>query len=312
MRSFVVEPRPPAYLSLSPAEWDEKIEQASKLASPCSLCPRSCQVVRSAEATAADLGVCKTADQALVASYGPHPGEEPPLVGLRGSGTIFFSHCNLKCIYCQNYDIAHLGAGRQVSDAELAQIMLRLQAMGCHNINLVSPTHVLPNILAAVRLAAEQGLKLPLVYNTGGYDSLAAIRLLDRVVDIYMPDMKYGEADAAAEFSLAPDYPEVNFAVVKEMHRQVGDLLLDRNGIAVRGLLVRHLVLPNGLAGTEKVMRFIAEELSKDSYVNIMAQYRPYYRAVGHPQLGRQLSWREYRAALRIARKYGLTRVPRL
>lgn len=312
MQSFVVEPRPPAYLSLTQLQWEEKIRKARALASPCRLCPRNCQALRYAENAAPGLGVCKTADKAVVASYGPHLGEEPPLVGTRGSGTIFFSHCNLKCSYCQNYDIAHLGMGWEVSDAELSQMMLRLQAMGCLNINLVSPTHVVPNILAAVQMAAAQGLRIPLIYNTGGYDALATIRLLDGVVDIYMPDMKYGEAAAAAEFSLAPDYPAVNFAAVQEMHRQVGNLVLDRSGVAVRGLLVRHLVLPGGLAGTEKVMQFIAEDISKDTYINIMAQYRPCYQAVGHPVLGRQIRLREYWAARRLARKAGLTRVQAL
>ncbi len=258
------------------------------------------------------MGVCRTADRAIVSSVGPHFGEEPPLVGTGGSGTIFFTYCNLRCIFCQNYGIAHLGEGRAVSDEELSQMMLQLQVMGCHNVNLVSPTHVVPNILAAVTLAAKQGLNIPLVYNTGGYDSLETIRLLDGVVDIYMPDMKYGEPAPAKEFSLAPDYPEVNFAAVKEMHRQVGDLVLDQNGVAVRGLLVRHLVLPGGLAGTEKVMQFIAENISKETYVNIMAQYRPYYQATGHPVLGRRVTAKEYRDALDIACRAGLYRVQAL
>lgn len=188
-------------------------------------------------------------------------------------------------------------------------MMLRLQDMGCHNVNLVSPTHVVPNILAAVKLAAEEGLKIPLVYNTGGYDSLETIRLLEGIVDIYMPDMKYGEGEVAAEFSQAYDYPAVNFAAVKEMHRQVGELVVDERGVAVGGLLVRHLVLPGGLAGTGKVLSFIAEEISKDTYVNIMAQYRPCYQAVGHPDLGRRITAREYREALALAAELGLTRV---
>ncbi|HHV07502.1 MAG TPA: radical SAM protein [Firmicutes bacterium] len=312
MKSFTVDPRPPAYLSLSEKQWDEKITKAWELASPCLLCPRHCRVLRFQKSEPPALGVCKTADKAIVSSVGPHFGEEPPLVGTGGSGTIFFSYCNLRCIFCQNYGIAHLGEGRVVSDEELSQMMLRVQEMGCHNVNLVSPTHVVPSILAAVKMAAKQGLKIPLVYNTGGYDSLETIRLLDGVVDIYMPDMKYGEAAPAKEFSLAPDYPEVNFAAAREMHRQVGDLVTDRNGVAVRGLLVRHLVLPDGMAGTEKVTRFIAKSVSKDTYVNIMAQYRPYYQATGHPVLGRRVTAREYRDALDIAQRAGLTRVQAL
>lgn len=312
MRSFTVDPRPPVYLSLSEEQWDKKIQKARELGSPCLLCPRHCRALRFQPSEPPTVGVCKTADRAIVSSVGPHFGEEPPLVGTGGSGTIFFAHCNLRCIFCQNYDIAHLGEGHEVSDEELSRMMLRVQAMGCHNVNLVSPTHVVPNILAAAKMAANKGLNVPMVYNTGGYDSLETIRLLDGVVDIYMPDMKYGEPAPAKEFSLAPDYPAVNFAAVKEMHRQVGDLMLDREGVAVRGLLVRHLVLPGGLAGTEKVMQFIAENMSKDTYVNIMAQYLPHYQAVGHPVLGRRITTKEYREALDIARRAGLGRVQAL
>ncbi len=255
------------------------------------------------------IGICKTRDKAIVASWGPHFGEEPPLVGKRGSGTIFFSGCNLKCIFCQNYDIAHFHLGQEVSDEKLCEIMLELQELGCHNVNLVSPTHVVPNILAAVRLAAKQGLRIPLVYNTGGYDSLETIRLLEGVVDIYMPDMKYGDPEPAKDFSKADNYPEINFAAVKEMHRQVGDLVIGEDNVAIRGLLVRHLVLPGGLAGTKKIMEFIANNISKNTYVNIMAQYRPYYKAIGHPQLGRRIRASEYREALKIAADAGLTRI---
>ena len=313
MKSFTVASRPPSYLSLTGKQWEEKLQRAKEMASPCMLCPRHCKAMRYQKSEGRPiLGVCKTADKAIVSSVGPHLGEEPPLVGTGGSGTIFFSYCNLKCIFCQNYELAHLGEGREVSDEELGGMMLQVQAMGCHNVNLVSPTHVVPNILAAVKLAAKQGLKIPLVYNTGGYDSLDTIRLLDGVVDIYMPDMKYGDSTSSEEFSLSADYPEVNFAVVKEMHRQVGDLVMDRIGVAVRGLLVRHLVLPGGLAGTEKVLEYIAGEISRDTYVNIMAQYRPYYRATGHPVLGRRITAGEYRDSLNLASRMGLTRVQAL
>jgi putative pyruvate formate lyase activating enzyme len=312
MKSFTVASRPPSYLSLTGKQWEEKLQRAKEMASPCMLCPRHCKAMRYQKSERPILGVCKTADKAIVSSVGPHFGEERPLVGAGGSGTIFFSYCNLKCIFCQNYELAHLGEGREVSDEELGGMMLQVQAMGCHNVNLVSPTHVVPNILAAVKLAAKQGLKIPLVYNTGGYDSLDTIRLLDGVVDIYMPDMKYGDSTSSEEFSLSADYPEVNFAVVKEMHRQVGDLVMDRIGVAVRGLLVRHLVLPGGLAGTEKVLEYIAGEISRDTYVNIMAQYRPYYRATGHPVLGRRITAGEYRDSLNLASRMGLTRVQAL
>jgi putative pyruvate formate lyase activating enzyme len=318
MKSFIVKPRSPAYLSLSEEQWDEKLQRCRGLTSPCILCGRRCGVMRleSSEITKSGersaMGVCKVQGKAVVASVCPHFGEEPPLVGKRGSGTIFFSGCNLKCIFCQNYDIAHFCHGQEVSDEELSQLMLKVQELGCHNVNLVSPTHVVPNILAAVRLAVKQGLNIPLVYNTGGYDSLETIELLDGVVDIYMPDMKYGEPGPAKEFSQAAGYPEVNFAAVKEMHRQVGDLVMGKDKVAVRGLLVRHLVLPGGMANTKKVMEFIAQSISRDTYVNIMAQYRPCYKAVDHPVLGRRIRDAEYREALQIAVKAGLTRVQAL
>lgn len=310
---FVVERKAPAYLSLTEDELAEKAKQARELASPCVLCGRRCSVMRFGEDVASDraraIGFCKTGERAVVSSYGPHFGEEPPLTGTRGSGTIFFSYCNLRCIFCQNYEVAHLGEGHEVSDRRLADMMVRVQEIGCHNVNLVSPTHVVPSILAALRIAAVEGLSIPVVYNTGGYDSVETIRLLEGVVDIYMPDMKYGDAEAAQEFSLAADYPAVNFAAVKEMHRQTGDLVTDDKGIAVRGLLVRHLVLPGGAAGTERVMQFIAEEISVDTYVNIMDQYEPYFRAKGHKKIGRPVTPKEHRQALEIAERAGLRRV---
>lgn len=312
---FIVKPGPPAYRLLGTEALRNKIEKSRQLASPCVLCGRKCRVRRFDPEDEYDyhrgmvLGICRTGKRAVVSSYGPHYGEEPPITGWRGSGTIFFSFCNLKCIFCQNYEIAHLGEGQEVEDHELAAMMLELQELGCHNVNLVSPTHVVPQILSAVLVAMKKGLNIPIVYNTGGYDSVETIRLLDGVVDIYMPDMKYGTSEAAEKYSLAPDYPSVNFSAVEEMHRQVGDLTTDENGIAVRGLLVRHLVLPGNVAGTERVLKFLAENISKDTYVNIMDQYRPYYRAVGDPVLGRRITKKEYREVLDIAKELGLRRV---
>ncbi|NMA92030.1 MAG: radical SAM protein [Firmicutes bacterium] len=310
-----------SYRALGAEELQRRAKQARELMSPCYLCGRRCGVSRlgpaggegegKGEENAEATGICKTGRSAVVSSYGPHFGEEPPITGFQGSGTIFFSNCNLRCIFCQNYRIAHQGEGAEMGAAGLAALMLSLQERGCHNINLVSPTHVVPQIIAALAIAREKGLNLPLVYNTGGYDLPETIELLAGIVDIYMPDMKFGSSRAAEICAQAPDYPEVNFRVVKEMHRQVGDLVTDERGVAVRGLLVRHLVLPEGLAGTARVMKFIAEQISKDTYVNIMDQYYPCHEAVDHPVLGRRIRGQEYRRALEIARSFGLTRLGR-
>jgi putative pyruvate formate lyase activating enzyme len=245
----------------------------------------------------------------MVSSYGPHFGEEAPLVGSHGSGTIFFTYCNLHCAFCQNYTISQLGEGSPVNRGQLAEMMLSLQARGCHNINLVSPTHVVPYILEALELAAAKGLHLPLVYNSGGYDAIETLKLLDGVVDIYMPDMKYSDAKTAEELSGIKDYPTVNKAAVKEMHRQVGDLQIDENGVAQRGLLVRHLVLPNKLAGTEEVVGFLAQKVSANTYLNIMAQYHPCHRAFDMPQLARPLKSEEFQDAIELAHRQGLNRL---
>ncbi len=281
------------------------MERAKAMLAECHLCPRHCGANR----LAGEKGKCRTAGQAMVSSYGPHFGEEAPLVGRHGSGTIFFTFCNLRCIFCQNYTISQLGEGSPVSPKELAGMMLSLQAKGCHNINLVSPTHVVPFILEALELAVGGGLSLPLVYNTGGYDSLETLKLLDGVVDIYMPDMKYADAKVGERFSGIRDYPEINRAAVKEMHRQVGDLELDEAGVAQRGLLVRHLVLPNRLAGTEAVVRFLAREVSANTYLNIMAQYHPCYQAFDIPELARPISQREFAEAVEMAHRQGLHRL---
>ena len=243
-----------------------------------------------------------------MASYTPHFGEEDCLVGRAGSGTIFFSGCNLSCVFCQNYDISQQSAGRAVSSQELARMMLALQDCGCHNINFVTPTHVVPQILEALVLAREGGLHLPLVYNSGGYESVETLGLLDGVFDIYMPDAKYGQDGPALKYSHAPGYVDRMKAAIKEMHRQVGDLVMDEDGIALRGLLVRHLVLPEGAAGTAEVVCFLSQEISKNTYLNVMAQYHPDYQACCFPELSRPISVREYGQALVLAKEAGLAR----
>ncbi|MCK4470377.1 MAG: radical SAM protein [Anaerolineae bacterium] len=288
---------------LRSGELKRRVQAAYERLHACDFCGRECRVDRHERA-----GSCKTGVRAVVTSYHPHLGEEDPLRGWRGSGTIFFAWCNLNCQFCQNYDISQLGHGQKIEPEELAAMMLSLQAQGCHNINLVSPTHVVPQILAAVLIAAQAGLSLPLVYNTGGYDSLAALALLYGVVDIYMPDMKYANAETAQKYSKVKAYPTVNQTAIKEMYRQVGDLVLDENGIALRGLLVRHLVLPDELAGTAEIARFLAEEVSRDTYVNIMDQYRPCYKAAELPPLDRPITRAEYEQAVQQAREVGLHR----
>jgi len=271
----------------------------------CRLCPRRCGAHR----LAGEKGKCQTASQAVVSSYGPHFGEEAPLVGRHGSGTIFFAYCNLRCVFCQNYTISQLGEGSVVSGEELAKMMLSLQAKGCHNINLVSPTHVIPHILDSLELAASKGLHLPLVYNSGGYDSVETLKLLDGVIDIYMPDMKYSDEKIAERLSGIKNYPQANRVAVKEMYRQVGDLQIDEEGVAQRGLLVRHLVLPNRLAGTEEIVQFLAQEVSANTYLNIMAQYHPGYKTFNMPQLARPLNRQEFSEAVNWAHQQGLLRL---
>ena len=295
-----------AYLGLlDSGELRNRVSEAYENLSICNVCAWNCPVDRRMGKT----GVCRTGMRAKVSSYGPHLGEEDPLRGTRGSGTIFFTRCNLSCQYCQNHDISQTDAGEEVEPEELAIIMLELQNRGCHNINFVSPSHVVPQILASVLIAAQAGLRLPLVYNTGGYDSLNSLSLLDGVVDIYMPDVKYASSKIARHYSKVRNYPEVNQAAVREMHRQVGDLQINERGIATRGLLVRHLVLPNNLAGTDKVVEFLAEEISPDTYLNIMDQYRPAYKAHYHSELNRRITNQEYKTAVQWAHKAGLSRL---
>ena len=283
----------------------KRVEDAISLLKNCHICAHECGVNR----IEGQLGFCNTGCKALVSSYGRHLGEEDPIRGKYGSGTIFFSRCNLRCQYCQNFDISQRSAGDEVEPEDLAYIMLELQEMGCHNINLVSPSHVVPQILAGLLIAATAGLNIPLVYNTGGYDHLDTLTLLNGIIDIYMPDMKYADPEIAQHYSQISNYPQVNQNAVKEMHRQVGDLICDDLGVAYRGLLIRHLILPNNLAGTKNILEFIAEDISKGTYINLMDQYRPAYHAHKFPELNRRITSKEYRESLNIARKLGLDRL---
>ena len=270
----------------------------------CALCPRECKVNRLEN----QKGHCRTGRYAVVSSYGPHFGEERELVGNFGSGTIFFSYCNLNCLFCQNYEISQLGEGREMDKEKLASLMLYLQEIGCHNINLVSPTHIVPQVIEALELAVKSGLKIPIVYNSGGYDKVETLKLLEGVVDIYMPDAKYSDEENAKKYSNADNYFAINKLAIKEMYRQVGDLVCDEMGIAQRGLLIRHLVLPNRIAGSFRILEFIAQEVSKNSYVNIMAQYRPCYRASRYLELSRRITEKEYFEVIDYAKGLGLHR----
>lgn len=284
---------------------DEKIEQAYDILNACTLCPRECGVDR----REGEVGFCRSEDKLIVSSWGPHYGEEKPLVGRGGSGTIFFTHCNLGCIFCQNYSISHLSEGEEVTEEKLATVMVGLQEGGCHNINLVTPTHQVPMILKTLKIAFEYGLHVPIVYNCGGYESLEILKILEGVIDIYMPDFKYADPDEAKKYSDAEDYPERAKEALKEMHRQVGDLIMDEKGVAVQGLLVRHLVMPENIAGTEEVVKFISEEISINTYLNIMDQYHPCFKAFEYPEISRRISTREYQDAINLALKAGIKRL---
>ena len=288
--------REPGYLALNRSgELARRVEAVHDLLAPCRLCPREC----GADRLSGEEGFCRSGAQPKVASWTLHPWEEPPISGARGSGTIFFSGCTGRCLFCQNYPISQLGVGNVVTVERLAEMMAELQQRGAHNVNLVTPTHFVPQILAALSLAVEMGLRLPLVYNSSGYESVEVLRLLDGVVDVWLPDAKYATDDVARRLSGFSRYVEHNRAALREMYRQVGDeLLLDGEGIAQRGLIIRHLVLPGGLAGTREVLHWIASELSPRVHVSLMGQYFPAYRAVGHPLLGRKLTTEEYEDAL--------------
>ncbi|NMB44854.1 MAG: radical SAM protein [Firmicutes bacterium] len=298
-------PTVPGYLDLhSAGELERRAEEAVRRLSDCTICAQVCKVNR----LDGELGVCRTGRLALVSSYGQHYGEEAVLVGMGGSGTIFFANCNLACVFCQNYDISAYGAGRETSSRRLADMMSSLQAQGCHNINLVSPSHVVPQILEALVLAADDGLELPIVYNTGGYDALPTLKLLEGVVDIYMPDFKFADNGAGERLTGARGYATVARAAIKEMHRQVGDLITDESGIALRGMILRHLVMPGHLDDTRKIMEFVSHEISPDTYVNVMGQYHPTHLAATCPKINRRLKRSEHHEAIAIAHKAGLHR----
>jgi putative pyruvate formate lyase activating enzyme len=290
------------YLNISLGEIIKRAEKAKARLSKCDLCPNDCGVDR----TTGELGVCRSGVNAKVASSNLHYGEEPAISGVRGSGTIFFSNCTMKCCYCQNWPISHKGNGVETDASGLAKMMLTLQARGAHNINFVTPTHYMPQILEALAVAVEGGFSIPIVYNTSGYETLEALRLLDGIVDIYLPDMRYALDADAKKYSRAKGYTAYNKMAIKEMFRQVGLLQTDEMGIAVKGLIVRHLVLPGGISGTEEIMRFLAEEVSKYVSISLMDQYFPTYRAVELPEINRKITSEEYQAALEIMDKYGL------
>ena len=296
----------PSYIDLyKKGDLAERVEVALSRLAECKFCPRQCGVNR----LEGEKGFCKTGRKAIVASYNAHFGEESPLVGQYGSGTIFMSSCNLLCSFCQNFEISHLREGREVEPEQMAAMMLALAQRGCHNINFVTPTHVIPQILEALLVAVREGLRVPLVYNTSGYDEVGSIELLEGIFDIYMPDFKFWDPKWAERYCHAPDYPEKARTAIKEMHRQVGDLVIDDRGIAQRGLLIRHLVMPNNIAGTKEIMQFIATELSPNTYVNVMDQYRPCGKAYEDEFINRRLTGQEFRSATQAAKKAGLTRL---
>ena len=295
----------PSYTELAwTGELGKRAERLSGMLEACTLCPHECRINRSAGET----GNCEAPGELIVSSCFPHFGEEPELSGWNGSGTVFLAYCSLKCCFCQNDDLSHAGSGRRMEIPELAGEMLKLQRSGCHNINFVTPTHYVPHIVSALAAAAEQGLSVPIVYNTSGYESLETLRLLDGIVDIYMPDVKFTDNETGSRYTLADGYTDALFDALKEMHRQVGDLQTDGTGIAQRGILIRHLVMPNGVAGTPRIMKFISEELGADTYVNVMDQYRPHCRAYRFPEINRRITRNEWEDAAGVARMAGLYR----
>ena len=295
----------PSYLNLSKKELNLRVKKLFKILENCEICPRKCHVNR----LKGEKGYCQLGYLPKVSAFHQHFGEESPLVGKFGSGTIFMTSCNLACAYCQNYEISQLRIGEEISFERLAEMMIFLQNRGCHNINFVTPTPQVPQIIKSLQIAIERGLKIPLVYNTSSYDSLSVLKLLDGIFDIYLPDARYSDDKIALKYSNAPRYFEIMKDSIKEMHRQVGDLILNENGIAIRGVLVRHLVLPNGLAGSEKIFEFIAKEISPNTFVNIMNQYFPYFKSFQFPELSRRITNDEFEKAVLLAKKAGLKRL---
>jgi len=292
----------PSYLNLSENEFQKRINQAYKFLESCKLCPHCCKVNR----IAGQKGICRSTAELKISSFNAHFGEEPPISGVYGSGTIFFTNCTLRCIYCQNYPISQLSNGNTISVSDLSSIMLTLQKQRCHNINLVTPTHFVPQILKAVAQSRTSGLKIPLVYNTSGYESSETLKLLDGIIDIYLPDAKYAEDDIAEKYSKAEKYSLVNKDALREMYRQVGNLRMSKSGIAVSGLIIRHLVLPQNLSGTDKILTWVAENISKKTYISLMAQYFPAFQASEYPVLSSRISKDEYKRARKYFDNSGL------
>ena len=297
MRSY------PGYLNLfDHSIIKDRIDAAFKMLEECCICPHQCKVNR----VKGERGICGVGLKPIVCSYMAHHGEEPVISGDNGSGTIFFSFCNLKCVYCQNYQFSQLGEGTQVTFEELADKMIALQKMGCHNINFVTPTHIMPQILKSLYLAIEKGLHIPIVYNTSGYELPQVIKLLEGIVDIYLVDMRYSDNQYSTKFSCAPDYPVYNKASLKEMYRQVKDAEFDTTGTMKRGIIIRHLVLPNNISGTKEIAEFISTQLSNKIYISLMSQYCPYHKAHNYPEISRRITKEEYEQATNYLKEYGL------
>ena len=299
----------PSYLSLhEKGILSERVKELQSMYESCTLCPRDCRVNRKKK----QKGKCQATSNLKVSNAFPHFGEEPPLVGQKGSGTVFFSNCGVRCVFCQNYEISIEGEGIEIPDERLAESMIKLQKMGCHNINLVTPTHYVPNIVNALEMAVGMGLKIPLVYNTSGYEKLETLKLLDGIIDIYLPDFKYMDPEKAAKYSdQAYSYPHYARIALKEIHRQVGELVTTGKGVALKGLIIRHLILPNRIAGTREFLKFVSEELSKNTCINLMRQYRPEYRAKEFPDIARRINRKEYEETLGWAGEFGLTNLAR-
>lgn len=294
----------PSYLKLyNSGELEKRIEDAYRILESCHLCPRKCGINRLKN----ELGACRTGKNAIVSSYFLHHGEEPPISGTNGSGTIFFTYCCLNCVYCQNYKLSQEGEGREAKNEEIASFMLKLQHQGAHNINLVAPTHIIPQILKSLFIAIKKGFKTPLVYNTGGYELLSSLELLDGVIDIYLPDMRYADNQFGQKYSNAKDYPAHNQAAIKEMQRQVGDAQINSSGIIEKGLIIRHLVLPNSISGTEAILSFIKNEVSTQAHISLMSQYFPCYKTGKYPELNRKISHEEYQKAIDAMTELGLS-----